>query len=453
MPVFEMSFWRASHFVSTRWLRLRGFGPVPSGLAVFGTAAFRGALLALGLGLGGAGLAQQPPPGEQPAAREKQQTSPTQAPAAAPQVNQPAGIPVEPAAGAGAAPAQAPLPAPALELPKTGKITEDVLKRMLVGKPLYLRGGYLDDALAFDEGGVLIGHSPQGSYTLSVIQIDRVRLNKHRVEVEGVRYGLHFLAATPDHYATQAIDRVRITPKKKVVKITIDRELVIVPNKKKERVKAKDNKTPLRASAQAPAGQAQPAASPAANPTADPESVTTANSPAHAKKLFQDALGRVFATGVDDRMIAAMPDFWGLYYQTAAAGTDYRPADPSVMRQADVDKKAVLISTVEPQSNELAQTNGVAGPAFYHAVIGVDGKAEQIVVARPIGFGLDENAVEAIRKASFEPAIKDGKPVPVLLDLSVQFHIYSKRTASTDTPGATDPRGQQLPGPFSAAHP
>ena len=69
--------------------------------------------------------------------------------------------------------------------------------------------------------------------------------------------------------------------------------------------------------------------------------------------------------------------------------------------------------------------------ALYHTVIvGPDGKPGEIAVARPIGFGLDENAVEAIRSAKFEPAMKDGKPVPVLLDLVVQFRIYSKRTST-----------------------
>jgi TonB family protein len=120
-----------------------------------------------------------------------------------------------------------------------------------------------------------------------------------------------------------------------------------------------------------------------------------------------------------------------------------------------VDKKARLVTTFEPESNEYAQAYAVAGMALYHTVIGADGKPGEIAVARPIGFGLDENAVAAIRKATFEPAIKDGKPVPVLLDLVVQFRIYSKRTAVRSDPnkpaeGAAEP---SLPGPYSVQHP
>jgi len=351
---------------------------------------------------------------------------------------------------------------------------------MLVGKPLYLRGGYLDNTLSFNEHGALIGHSPQGSYTLCAVQIDKVRLTKHKVELEGARYGLHFLGALPYEDPTKALDRVRVTPKKKVVKITIDRELVVTPKKKKEKRSgkaadqtAKAGTTPPAAGAAAATAQPAPqpapepkelseadeakaeiAAAPVAERPADPGSVTTTISPAHARKLLEDALDRILAPGLDDRMMAAMPDFWKLYYQAVAAKTDYRPKDPTVLRQNTVDKKARLLSTFEPESNDFAQANGVAGMALYHTVIGVDGKPVEIAVARPIGFGLDENAVEAIRKATFEPAIRDGKPVPVLLDLVVQFRIYSKRTAVTGKQEAEDkPAAPQLPGPYSVQHP
>lgn len=190
-----------------------------------------------------------------------------------------------------------------------------------------------------------------------------------------------------------------------------------------------------------------------AEQAADPNSVTTTTSPAHAAKVLKDALDAIFSTGLDERMMTSMPDFWRLYYEAAAAKTDYRPKDAAVLRQSAVDTKAKLLTTFEPSSNEFAQTNGVAGMALYHAVIGTDGKPGEIAVARPIGFGLDENAVAAIRNAKFEPAIKNGQPVPVVLDLVVQFRIYSKRTAATgSSEEAAKPAGPILPGPYSVQH-
>jgi TonB family protein len=377
---------------------------------------------------------------------------------------------------------------------EAGGITEEEIKQLLAGKTLYLRGGYLDDSLAFNESGKLTGHSAQGSYTLCGVEIDKVRLTKHKVELEGARYGLHFLGAMPYEDPTKAVDRVRITPRKKLLKITIDREVVVKPKKEKEKKQTAAKSAPAAKSASAPgvpasaastvasSSAATPGAAPAASNApapetapqeaevsdadqakaeiaaappeerpADPGSVTTTTSPAHAAKVLKDALDAIFAPGLDEHMMAAMPDFWKLYYEAAAARTDYRPKDAAVLRQNTVDTKARLLTTFEPGSNEFAQANGVAGMALYHTIIGADGKPGEIAVARPIGFGLDESAVTAIRNAKFEPAVKDGKPVPVMLDLVVQFRIYSKRTAAEDgkPEEAEKPADPTLPGPYS----
>jgi hypothetical protein len=50
--------------------------------------------------------------------------------------------------------------------------------------------------------------------------------------------------------------------------------------------------------------------------------------------------------------------------------------------------------------------------------------------------------------------MKDSKPVPVLLDLVVQFRIFSKRTAVNAEPESTDkPAEPVLPGPYSVPRP
>ena len=378
----------------------------------------------------------------------------------------------------------APTPAAAVssnagQAPEPGSITEDELRKQFEGKDLFLRGGYLDNTLTFNEHGSLIGHSPQGSYTLSGIRIEKVRLLKHKVELEGARYGLHFLGALPSEDPTTAVDRVNITPKKKTVRITIDRELVVKPKQEKGKAKwslrAAKPALATTAPAAAPAlnaapnpalgpapnvepteaqeAQAEIAAAPEAERPADAKSVTTTLSPAHANKVLDDALGNVFAPGFDARMMAAMPGFWKLYYDAVTAKADYQPADPNVLRQNMVDKKARLKSTFEPGSNQFAQDYGVAGISEYHVVVGADGKPGEIAVARPIGFGLDESAVDSIRKATFEPAVKDGKPVPVLLNMVVEFRIYSKRTevASNSAPEQAS-AAPVLPGPYSVQH-
>ena len=45
-------------------------------------------------------------------------------------------------------------------------------------------------------------------------------------------------------------------------------------------------------------------------------------------------------------------------------------------------------------------------------------------MARALGMGLDEKAIEAVRNWKFEPAKKDGKPVAVQINVEVNFHLY-----------------------------
>jgi TonB family protein len=165
-------------------------------------------------------------------------------------------------------------------------------------------------------------------------------------------------------------------------------------------------------------------------------------------------LDRIFAAGLDDKLRAQMPEFWQLYYQAQAAGADYRPRAPKTPRSGPVDQHAKVTGSIAPESNEYAQASGIAGPALYRAVIGEDGKPSEIAVVRPIGFGLDENAVAAIQKASFQPATKGGQQVAETLDLAVVFRIYSKRTSVSASEGqTTEPAKPVKPGPYSVKQP
>jgi TonB family protein len=383
-------------------------------------------------------------------------------------------------------PASASKPDDARELSR--ELSEDQLRQQLVGKPLMLRGGYLGDSLSFNEHGSPVGHPAVGSYTLSAVEIEKVHLTKHKVELIGARYGLHFLGALPYDDPAKTMDRVKITPKKKVLKITIDREQVVKPRKEKEK-KSKSAPAPKAAgpatalsnaspdspetapstSAATPAAAPAPteadqakaaadetkadiAATPDAERPADAASQTTTTSQSHANQVLRDALDRIFAPGLDERMMSQIPQFWQLYYKAQAAGVDYRPQDPNVLRSSAVDQQAKLTSPINPDSNDFAQENGIAGRALYRVVVGADGKPGEIAVVRPIGFGLDENAVAAIGKASFQPAMKGGKPAAETLDLAVVFRIYSKRTsvaAKTPADNSTAVAQPAKPGPYT----
>ena len=55
----------------------------------------------------------------------------------------------------------------------------------------------------------------------------------------------------------------------------------------------------------------------------------------------------------------------------------------------------------------------------------IEGPGEWIdQVARSLGMGLDQKAIEAVRKWKFEPAMKDGRPVAVQINVEVNFRLY-----------------------------
>lgn len=442
-----------------------------------------------------------------------QQTAPAQGSPPSTAIPAPSGAAVAAPPSPPAPPAQASQSAPSASSADAPAITEDQLRQLLVGKDLYLRSGYLDNNLQFNENGALIGHSPQGSYTLSGIRITKIRVQKHKVDLEGERYGLHFLGALPGEAPAAVMDRVNITPRSRPVRITIDREIVFKEKQPKPKPqKSRKGAAPPASKAITPSAQpaqaaSHPATAPATSPapaaTAEPnssavtlppnaassdasaantpensetpleayeakeeidaappydrpeeaKSVTGTHSQAHANQLLRSAIDKIFAQGLDERLMAVLPDYWKVYYQSAGETSESWPQDPTVFRQSTVDKKARLISAIDPASNQYAQEYGVAGLAEYRVVVGADGKPKQIAILRPIGFGLDESAVDALNKAAFEPAQKDGHPVPVALDMVVEFRIYSHRTAQSSNPRAAQMSNQPiLPGPYSVQH-
>jgi hypothetical protein len=265
----------------------------------------------------------------------------------------------------------------------------------------------------------------------------------------GVRYGLHFLTnPTADDPLSEA-DKIRLTPKKKEVTITIWREGVSSKKEQKEKNKKKGS-----------GGLTLPAAvqesATGRSGTSTRQSSQMAENQAQSNQALLTALDNIFATSLDDRMIDSMPACWKLYFQAAAAKRDYRPADPSILRQSAVDQKARLLTSFVPPSDEFAEHAGVTGAAIYHVVVSTSGKPSQVVISHPIGFGLDEKTVDSIQKISFQPAIKNGQPVPVLLDLVVEFRLLSKRTGEPSDTAKTIvavPETAPLPGPYSVNQP
>ncbi len=78
----------------------------------------------------------------------------------------------------------------------------------------------------------------------------------------------------------------------------------------------------------------------------------------------------------------------------------------------------------DPEYSEEARKAKYQGTCVLWLVIGPDGRPRDIRVARSLGLGLDEKAIEAVRNWKFEPALKDGRPVAVQINVEVDFRLY-----------------------------
>jgi len=83
-----------------------------------------------------------------------------------------------------------------------------------------------------------------------------------------------------------------------------------------------------------------------------------------------------------------------------------------------------LIYQVDPEFSEEARKAKFSGNVEVHLIVDESGLPTHVTVARPIGMGLDEKAVEAVRQYKFKPAMKDGKPVKVDIYVDVNFQIF-----------------------------
>jgi protein TonB len=85
----------------------------------------------------------------------------------------------------------------------------------------------------------------------------------------------------------------------------------------------------------------------------------------------------------------------------------------------------VVLHSVEAEFSDEARRAKYQGVCLISLIVDSQGNPQNIHVARALGMGLDEKAIEAIRQYKFKPAMKDGKtPVPVQITIEVDFRLY-----------------------------
>ncbi len=76
-----------------------------------------------------------------------------------------------------------------------------------------------------------------------------------------------------------------------------------------------------------------------------------------------------------------------------------------------------------PEYSDKARRSRIQGTVQLKVIVAPDGKAHDITVTQGLGYGLDEQAVKSVKKWRFDPALRNGEPVPVEVPIEVSFRL------------------------------
>ena len=232
----------------------------------------------------------------------------------------------------------------------------------LIGRALFLRGGYNVGDLNFDATGHVKGEPKQLDWTLAGVNVEKVsRKNAAELQLDGTRVAVRY---NPDQHLF-------------------------------ERHPLKDDKVKIMLGV---------------NPDG---------------RGLQGALAMMFAVGIDPALQRAMPPYWRHYFSSKLAwpeddltGQTIFSGNVAGLEYPVAEKKP------DPEFTTQARLDHVKGMVQVKMVVGTDGVPRRIAIRQPLGYGLDARVVENLARYRFRPGMKDGKPVAVEMVVNQMFDVY-----------------------------
>jgi TonB family protein len=77
----------------------------------------------------------------------------------------------------------------------------------------------------------------------------------------------------------------------------------------------------------------------------------------------------------------------------------------------------------DPSYSDSARRAMIQGTVRLLVIVGADGRVRDAIVANSLEQSLDANAIEAVKTWTFAPGTKDGKPVPVQLNIEISYKL------------------------------
>jgi len=98
---------------------------------------------------------------------------------------------------------------------------------------------------------------------------------------------------------------------------------------------------------------------------------------------------------------------------------------PKVYKPADGVTVPRLVKEFKPNYPQAAKAAKIQGSVTLSAIVLEDGKVGEVKVTRSLDtkYGLDEEAVNCVKRWQFKPGTKDGKPVAVQIEAEIRFSL------------------------------
>jgi TonB family protein len=262
----------------------------------------------------------------------------------------------------GVAMGQAPVP-----VPPAGAADQAVVwaAESLMGKALFLRGFYLADDLKYDAAGRVQGTPKTGEWTLAGVNVLKVQPRPAEIELDGVRVAIRYNAEQ------HQFERHPLNDDK--IRIVVAR--------------------------------------------------------AGGGKGFAAAVAAIFAVGIDPALQRSMPECWQHYFNPglewpadALTGVTVYPTFGLPNQAKDV-VPAKAEHKAEAKFTNFAERDRVKGMVLLRMVVDAEGVPRRIAIVQPLGYGLDERAVEAMAKWRFAPGTREGKAVATGVVVAQEFAV------------------------------
>jgi protein TonB len=114
----------------------------------------------------------------------------------------------------------------------------------------------------------------------------------------------------------------------------------------------------------------------------------------------------------------------GLGAGSGHEGNPGRRSDDDIVRPGGDVRAPEILRRVEPQYPEAARKARIEGVVILDAIIAASGEVEAVRVIRSAGRLLDDAAVGALERWTYRPATLNGRPVRVLLTVTVDFRVH-----------------------------